>query len=87
MKKNNQQQKNLELVSGNFYKGQKEFRKMYRDGLKGWYNGFIHLAMIFLIGFSALFYFTYHINNVKWWEWLIVPVTIIGSNLFEWWDS
>ena len=30
MKKNNK-----ELPSGNFYKGQKEFREKYRDGLKG----------------------------------------------------
>ena len=85
MKKNNYHQKNPELMSGNFYKGQKEFRKKYRDGLKGWYNGFVHLAMIFLIGFSSLYYFTSHISNVKWMEWLIVPITLIGSNLFEWW--
>ena len=83
MKNLNQQQKNLELTSGNFYKGQKEFREKYRENLKGWYNGFIHLAMIFLIGFAAIYYFTSHINNVIWWEWPIVPITLIGSNLFE----
>ena len=40
----------LELKSGNFFKGQKEFRKEYRENVNGWNNGFIHLGMIFSIG-------------------------------------
>ena len=75
----------LELQSGNFTKDQKEFRKKYRDNVKGWYNGFVHLAMIFIIGGIGIYYFTLHINNVIWWEWLIVLTTLIFSNLFEWW--
>ena len=43
----------LELKLGNFNKDQKEFRKKYRDNLKGWYNGFVHLGMIFAIGFGG----------------------------------
>jgi len=75
----------LELKEGNFYEGQEEFRKKYRDNLKGWYNGFVHLAMIFSIGIAAIYYFNSHVFKVLWWEWAIIPVTIIGSNLFEWW--
>ena len=45
----------LELKLGNFNKDQKEFRKKYRDNLKGWYNGFVHLGMIFAIGFKPCF--------------------------------
>ena len=50
--------KNLELITGNFNKEQKEFRKKYRDNVKGWYNGFVHLAMIFIIGGIGIYYFT-----------------------------
>ena len=72
----------LELKEGNFYTGQKEFRKKYRDNLKGWYNGFVHLLMIFSIGFAAIYYFKSHISMILWWEWLIIPITLIGANLF-----
>ena len=48
----------LELQSQNFAKGQKEFRKKYRENVKGWYNGFIHLLMIFCIGGLAIYYFS-----------------------------
>ena len=53
----------LELQSQNFAKGQKEFRKKYRENVKGWYNGFIHLLMIFCIGGLAIYYFSIHIKN------------------------
>ena len=51
----------LELQSQNFAKGQKEFRQKYRENVKGWYNGFIHLLMIFLYWRSCniLFFNTY----------------------------
>jgi len=75
----------LELQSQNFAKGQKEFRKKYRENVKGWYNGFIHLLMIFCIGGLAIYYFSIHIKNILWWEWLIIPITLIFANLFEWW--
>ena len=77
--------KSLEIKTANFDDNQKEFRKKYRDNLKGWYNGFVHLAMIYAIGFSAIYYFIFHIKDVIWWEWFIIPITIIGANLFEWW--
>ena len=75
----------LELKSGNFFKGQKEFRKEYRENVNGWYNGFIHLGMIFSIGGIGIYYFSSHIEKIIWWEWLIVPITLIFANLFEWW--
>tara|TARA_B100001057_G_scaffold21963_1_gene20292 strand:+ start:1934 stop:2695 length:762 start_codon:yes stop_codon:yes gene_type:complete len=76
---------NLELKSGNFFKGQKEFRKEYRENVNGWYNGFIHLGMIFSIGGIGIYYFSSHIEKIIWWEWLIIPITLIFANLFEWW--
>ena len=41
--------------------------------------------MIFSIGGLAIYYFSLNIKNILWWEWLIIPITLIFSNLFEWW--
>ena len=78
-------EENLELKDSNFAKGQKEFRDIYRSNLKGFYNGYVHILIVYAIGGIGIYYFTSHITNVQWWEWLIVPVTLIGSNIFEWW--
>ena len=63
---------------------QTEFRKGYRDKIYGWYNGYVHIAVIYAIGFLSLWIFSQHISNVQWYEWLIVPITLLGSNIFEW---
>ena len=63
---------------------QVRFRSGYRDKIDGWYNGYVHIAVIYGIGFTAIWIFTQHIGNVQWYEWLIVPVTFILSNIFEW---
>ncbi len=63
---------------------QAEFRKAYRARVAGWYNGFVHVAVIYAIGFTAMWIYAQHIHAPAWWEWLIVPVTLLGCNMFEW---
>ena len=76
---------NLELEQPHFAEGQKEFRDKYRENLNGFYNGYVHVLIVYAIGALGLFYFISHIENVFWWEWAIVPLTLMGSNIFEWW--
>ena len=38
-----------EVKSSNMSTKQRSFRDNYRNHVKGWYNGFVHLAMIFII--------------------------------------
>ena len=76
---------NLELKQPHFAEGQKEFRDKYRENLKGFYNGYVHVLLVYAIGALGLFYFISHIENVLWWEWAIVPLTLMGANIFEWW--
>jgi len=60
------------------------FRKEYRSRIAGWYSGYIHVLVIYAIGLTAIYIYTQHINNVRWWEWLTIPVVVILCNMFEW---
>lgn len=53
---------------------QKNYRQEYRTRVAGWYNGPVHVAVIYIIGFTALWIYAQHLNNVQWWEWATVPV-------------
>ncbi|MEK9724512.1 MAG: hypothetical protein VW405_13655 [Rhodospirillaceae bacterium] len=60
------------------------FRRDYRARIAGWYNGYVHIAVIYTIGGTALYVFTRHIAAVQWWEWLTIPAVVFLCNLFEW---
>ena len=63
---------------------QAAFRREYRAGIRGWYNGYVHIAVIYAIGLTAMWVYLQHIGDVRPWEWAIVPVTFVGCNIFEW---
>ncbi len=63
---------------------QMNFRKEYRSRIAGWYNGYVHVAVIYIIGLTAIYIYTRHIGTVLWWEWLTIPAVILLSNMFEW---
>ncbi len=63
---------------------QTDFRREYRRRIAGWYSGFVHVVVIYAIGFTALFVFVAHIDRVLWWEWLTIPVVGLLCNTFEW---
>jgi len=60
------------------------FRRIYRSRIAGWYNGYVHVAVIYVIGLTALYIYTRHMGPVLWWEWLTIPVVGLLCNLFEW---
>ncbi|MDG2000223.1 MAG: sterol desaturase family protein [Alphaproteobacteria bacterium] len=61
-----------------------KFRKSYREQIDGWYNGSLHVAIIYSIGGLLLFHYINNINNIIAWELIIIPVTFIICNIFEW---
>ena len=61
-----------------------KFRKSYREQIDGWYNGLLHVAIIYSIGGLLLFHYINNINNIVAWELIIIPVTFIICNIFEW---
>jgi len=60
------------------------FRREYRSRIAGWYNGYVHVAVIYAIGLTAMYIYISHIDRVLWWEWLTIPVVGVLCNVFEW---
>ena len=63
---------------------QRNYRQEYRSRVDSWYNGPIHVLLIYVIGLTALWLYAQHLHSVHWWEWLSVPVFLLGCNIFEW---
>lgn len=70
----------MELTSSPMTDRQRKYRATYRDRIAGWYNGWLHAFVIYVIGFTALSVYIANIGNVRWWEWLIVPITFLAAN-------
>jgi len=63
---------------------QRRYRAEYRERIAGWYNGYLHVAVIYTIGIAAFYIYISHIAAPTWWEWLVVPVVLLLCNFFEW---
>jgi hypothetical protein len=74
-----------ELTTSGMSERQRGYRKQYRDRIAGWYDGRLHVAVIYAIGAGAFYVYFSHLEAVRWWEWLTVPVVFLLSNFFEWW--
>ena len=61
-----------------------KFRKSYREQIDGWYNGSLHVAIIYSIGGLLLYYYITSLNRIVPLELIIIPITFIVSNIFEW---
>ena len=61
-----------------------KFRSTYREKIDGWYNGFLHVFIIYSIGFLLLFYYITSTKNLFYWELLVIPITFFMCNIFEW---
>jgi hypothetical protein len=74
----------MELATTPMSERQRTYRSNYRSRVAGWYNGWLHVAVIYAIGFTGLYIYISNLKAVQWWEWLTVPVTFLLSNFFEW---
>ncbi len=63
---------------------QASFRREYRSRIDGWYNGYVHIAVIYGIGLPAMYVYIQNITTIAWWEWLTIPVVVLLCNVFEW---
>lgn len=75
----------MELMSTEMTNRQRAYRATYRERVAGWYNGWLHVFIIYTIGFTALYIYGSNVHEARWWEWIIVPVTLLAANFFEWW--
>jgi fatty acid hydroxylase family protein len=63
---------------------QVDFRTEYRSRIRGWYDGYFHIVIIYAMGAAAFYIYVAHIHSVTPLEWLTVPLTFLFTNIFEW---
>jgi hypothetical protein len=74
----------MELAATPMAERQRKYRQNYRERVAGWYNGWLHVVLIYTIGFTALYVYTANIGNVLWWQYLSIPLVFLVANFFEW---
>ena len=75
---------NNEVMSSQMSSKQRTFREKYRNQVQGWYNGFLHVSIIYTTGFLLLFYYFLNLDNIVLLEYLVIPITFLFCNFFEW---
>ena len=64
---------------------QASFREEYRRRIESWYNGPLHVLVIYAIGLPAFAWFVSNIQTpVRWYQWAVIPVVFLVSNILEW---
>jgi len=64
---------------------QEAFRADFRARIARAYSGWVHVALIFAIGASAIWLAARHLAHPAWYEYLVIPFAFALSNVFEWW--
>lgn len=61
-----------------------EYRKQFRkEHIPSWYIGYVHLTFTVIVSVFIIGWGVGQLNNIQWYEWLIVPVTFVYANLME----
>ncbi|KRB93558.1 sterol desaturase family protein [Noviherbaspirillum sp. Root189] len=62
---------------------QRKFRENYKSRISPFYNGLLHIAVMYGAGISAIYYCAGKLQNPGW-EWLIAIPVFIAGNFIEW---
>ena len=62
---------------------QRNFREQYISGISPYYNGLVHIAVMYTAGITAIWWCVTHMQDATW-EWFLVIPVAIGGNFFEW---
>src|SRR5260370_17550165 len=60
------------------------FRQEYRSRILGWYDGYLHLTVMYGMGAAAFYIYVQHVHDLTLLELLTVPITFLFTNIFEW---
>jgi hypothetical protein len=55
----------MELVTTPMTERQRKYRESYRERVAGWYNGWLHILLIYTIGFTALYVYIANLHDVS----------------------
>jgi len=64
---------------------QAAFRADFRTRIAPAYAGWAHVALIYALGFAAIWYCARQVSQPAWYEVLVIPVAFCIANAFEWW--
>lgn len=62
---------------------QRLFREQYKDRISPFYNGIVHIAVMFAVGVGLITYCLRQMQGATW-EWLFVVPVFIAGNFIEW---
>jgi hypothetical protein len=62
---------------------QRKFRENYKSNISPFYNGLLHISVLYCAGIVAIWYCASHLRAASW-EWLLVIPVFIGGNFAEW---
>ena len=62
---------------------QRSFREQYKADISPFYNGLVHIAVMYGVGVGAIWWSLGRLSNVTW-EWLVLIPVFIAGNFVEW---
>lgn len=62
---------------------QRRFRAQYVSEISPWYNGLLHVGVMYAAGLSAIVWCISRMDNPTW-EWLLVIPVALAGNFVEW---
>lgn len=62
---------------------QRKFRESYLQRVEPWYNGLVHIVVMYAVGISALVWCYRQLQGASW-EWLLVIPVVLAGNVVEW---
>lgn len=62
---------------------QRKFREKYVSEISPWYNGLLHIGVMYAAGIGAIWWCVSRMQGATW-EWLLVIPVAIAGNFVEW---
>lgn len=62
---------------------QRKFREKYISEISPWYNGLVHIGVMYAAGIAAIAWCVSRMQNPTW-EWLLILPVAIAGNFGEW---
>jgi len=62
---------------------QRKFREKYVSEISPWYNGLVHIGVMYAAGIGAIAWCASRLTNPTW-EWLLIIPVAIAGNFGEW---
>jgi len=62
---------------------QRKFRDQYLAGISPWYNGLVHIGVMYAAGIAAIAWCASRMHGATW-EWLLVLPVALAGNFGEW---